>query len=68
MKKSIPINSAQFVRQAQKTVSLTFALCEKRIHANKCDMTPELKALAAAALSLEKAVTVFIEVEKLLEK
>lgn len=65
MKKSTAMNSELFRRQSQETVSLAFALCEERIKSNRCNITPELKALAAAALSLEKAVAVYIAVERL---
>ena len=64
MEKTAAICSAEFTMQAQKTVTLAFALCESRIRANG-GMTAELRALSAAALSLEKAVAVFIAAEHL---
>jgi len=65
MKKTVAISSSEFEAQARRMVSLTFALTESRIHANKCCITPELRALSAAALSLEKAIAAFIAVERL---
>lgn len=57
--------SSEFAGLAQKTLSLAFALCEHRLAARKGEPSPELHALSAAALSLEKAVAVFIAVERL---
>ena len=60
MEKTAVIRSSEVEALAQKTVSLAFAMCESRIKANQCTITPELQALSAAVLSLEKAVTTFI--------
>ena len=60
MEKTALIRSSEFEALAQETVSLALVICERRIKANQCKITPELKALSAAALSLEKAVTTFI--------
>lgn len=65
MEKSIAECSSEFEEQAHKTVALAFTLCEERIKANKGDMTPELKLLSAAALSLEKVVAVLVAAERL---
>lgn len=65
MKKRAVICSSEFEALSQKTVSLAFVICESRIKANQCEITPQLKALSAAALSLEKAVAAFIAAAKL---
>ncbi|MDL2290630.1 hypothetical protein LJC09_00795 [Desulfovibrio sp. OttesenSCG-928-F20] len=65
MEKSLTVCSSEFEEQARKTVSLAVDLCEKCIKANNGKMTQELEVLAAAALSLEKVVAVFIAAERL---
>lgn len=65
MEKPVGVRPAKFESQAQETVSLAYAICEGRIAENKCHMTPALKTLAAAALSLEQAVRAFIAAEHL---
>lgn len=65
MKKRAVICSSEFEALSQETVSLAFAICESKIKANQCEITPQLKALSAAALSLEKAVAAFIAAAKL---
>ncbi|MDL2315606.1 hypothetical protein LJC59_00790 [Desulfovibrio sp. OttesenSCG-928-A18] len=65
MRKQTTVCSAEFEEQAIRTVALAFELCESRIHANKGDVTPELKLLSAAALSLEKVVAVLVAAERL---
>lgn len=65
MKKVAAILSSSFESQVQKTVSLAFDLCEARIKKNQGKITPELKALTSAALSLEKAVAVYMAAERL---
>ena len=65
MKKTAATYPSEFEVQALSTVSMAFALCEKRIKENKGVMTPELKILAAAALALEKTVAVFIAADPL---
>lgn len=64
MNTSIAVCPTEFEEQAQKTVSLAFALCESRVMARKGPPSPELHALSAAALSLEKAVAAFIATER----
>lgn len=65
MEKAVEVRPTEFEAQAQKTVSLAYAVCEDHIAANKCQMTPALKSLSAAALSLEQAVRAFIAAERL---
>jgi hypothetical protein len=65
MKKTVVVCSSKFETQARKTVSLAFALCENRIKASKGNMTPELKAMSAAMLALEKSIDTFIAAERL---
>lgn len=65
MEKPITVCSAEFEEQAKKTVSLAFALCERKIAMNNGKTTPELKLLSAAALSLEKVVAVLIAAERI---
>lgn len=65
MKKTVTVCSSEFEAQAQKIVSLAFALCESKRKAAKGNMNVELKALSAATLSLEKAIAAFIAVEHL---
>ena len=65
MKSTSAVCPTEFTKQAQKVVSMAFALCENRIMAKKGHSSSELRALSAAALSLEKAVAVFIAAERL---
>lgn len=65
MDMSVALSSSEFSKQAQRTVSMAFALCESRLQAKGSQLSPELRALSAAALSLEKAVAVFIAAERL---
>lgn len=65
MKKAVVACSSKFEAHARKTVSLAFALCENRIKTDKGNATPELKAMSAAMLSLEKAIDAFIAAERL---
>jgi len=65
MRKSTKIYSEEFEKQAQKTISLAFLVSEDRLKRQKGGATPELKALAAATLSLEKAIATFIAVERI---
>ena len=67
MKRKIAVCSREFEQQAQKTVSLAFALCEERLKASKGKLTPELHVLTAAALSLEKVVAVLVAANNLSE-
>ena len=64
MKEKVDTCSSEFEEQAQKTVSLAFALCENKIKANNGNVTPELKVLSAAALSMEKVVAVLTSAER----
>lgn len=65
MKKRVAICASEFEAQAQKTVALAYALCEDRIKAKEGNVTPELKVLSAAALSLEKVVAVLVAAERI---
>lgn len=60
MKKTTAVCSSEFEAQAQKTVSAAFALCESKRKTDRGNLTAELRALSAAALSLEKAIAAFI--------
>lgn len=65
MKKTVLACSLEFETQARKIVSLAFALCESHITAGNNNMSPELKALSAAMLALEKSIDAFIATERL---
>lgn len=65
MKKVEEVCTSKFVSQAEKFVSLAFAVAEDKIQANKGKHTPGTKALSAAVLSLQNAVSTFIAVAKL---
>jgi len=65
MEKNVVGCSSEFKVEAQKTVSMAFAMCESRIKASKGNMTPELKAMSAAMLALEKSIDTFIAAERL---
>ncbi len=65
MEKTVAVCPSEFEAQAQKIVSLAYALCESRITANNGAITLRLRALSAATVSLEKAVAVFMAVERL---
>jgi hypothetical protein len=54
-------------RRARELTSQMFALSEKRIKAHHGMPTPELRALAASAMALQKAIAAFLAVEKLCE-
>ena len=59
------VRSSEFAGLAQKLVSLACALCERRLAARKSEPSPELHALSAAAVALDKAVAAFIAAERL---
>lgn len=65
MNRSVAAFRTEFEDQAQKMVSLAFALCEIRLAGKKSGPSPELRALSAAALALDKAVAAFIAAERL---
>lgn len=65
MDTSVAVCPKEFEKQAQKTVSLAFALCERRLAARKSKPSLELHALSAATLALDKAVAAFIAAERL---
>jgi hypothetical protein len=65
MEKTAEINVSEFEEQAQKFLSLALDLCENRIKAHQGNITPELKALSAAAMFMDKAIAVFISTERL---
>jgi len=54
-------------RKSRELTRLLFALCEKRISAHAGSPTPEHLALAASAMTLQKAIAAFLAVEKLCE-
>lgn len=54
-------------RKSKELTRLQFALCEKRLASHAGRPTPEHQALAAAALTLQKAIATFLAVEKLCE-
>lgn len=51
--------------KAQELIHMAFMFCEQKM--KSCDETnsPEIKALAAAALSLEKAVLAYIAIKRI---
>ncbi len=55
-------NLAVFEEKAQELVSMTLALCEKRIAEETHPPLPPQKALAAAALSVQASVNTFLAV------
>ena len=54
-------------RKSREMTRLLFALCEKRIAAHAGKPSPEHLALAASAMTLQKAIAAFLAVEKLCE-
>ena len=54
-------------RKARELTRLLFILCEKRLAAHTGKPTPEHLALAASAVTLQKAIAAFLAVEKLCE-
>lgn len=44
---------------------MAFALCEKKMQANKGKASPELKPLSVATESMEKAIETFMAIEQL---
>ncbi len=55
-------NLAVFEEKAQELVSMTFALCEKRLAEDTQAPLPPQEALAAAALSVQASVNTFLAV------
>lgn len=51
-----------FEEKANELVSMTFALCEKRMAERQLMVSPPQKALAAAALSVQESVKTFLAV------
>lgn len=68
MTKHDPIDpeTAELERKLREMTSQIFALSEKRIMAHK-GAYPELRALAASAMTLQNAIAAFLAVEKLCE-
>ena len=66
-KSNTSLRCVEIERQAQETVRLMFAACEGLIQENEGEVTPELKALAAAALSAREAVRTFLALRHLCE-
>ena len=54
-------------RKSRELTRLLFALCEKRLASHAGKPTPEHLALAASAMTLQKAIAAFLAVEKLCE-
>jgi hypothetical protein len=54
-------------RKSKELTRLLFALCEKRLAADAEKPSPEHLALAASAMTLQKAIAAFLAVEKLCE-
>jgi len=54
-------------RKSRELTRLLFALCEKRLASHAGKPTPEHIALAASAMTLQKAIAAFLAVEKLCE-
>lgn len=54
-------------RKARELTRLLFSLCEKRLMANVGKPSSEHLALAASAMTLQKAIAAFLAVEKLCE-
>lgn len=67
MKKTAVVHVSEFEAQARKAVSLAIEICEGRIKANDCHITPELTVLSNAVVSLDQAVIAFLAAEKLSE-
>lgn len=64
MKKNTDALTMEYKEQARKIVTLTYALCEEKLAASKTkgETSPELKALAASALSVERALITFMAI------
>ena len=65
MKKTAVSNVSEFEAQAQKAISQAVEICQSRIDATNCNVTPELKVLSIAVVSLEHAVKAFKAAEQL---
>lgn len=64
---SAATSSAGLEKRAQELVSIVFTLCEKHLLAHASKPSPEHLALTASAMTLQKAITTFLAVEKLCE-
>ena len=58
----------EFEEKAQEFVTLTFALCERRIFSEEENYTQPQEALAAAALSVQASVNTFLAVSNIPEQ
>lgn len=65
MKKKVVVQASDFEAKARTIVSLAFSICEAQIKTANGNITPELKAMTAAMLLLEKAVETFVAVERI---
>ena len=65
MEKTAVSNVSEFEAQARKAISQAIEICQSRIEANDCSITPELKVLSNAVVSLEHSVRAFIAAEQL---
>jgi len=52
-------------RKSRELTRLLFSLCEKRLASHAGTPSPEHIALAASAMTLQKAIAAFLAVEKL---
>ena len=56
---------AEFEQKAQELTRLVFTLCEKHLWTVREEPTQAQIALAASALALQKAIDVFLKIERI---
>ena len=65
MKNTSTVNVSEFEAQAQKMVAQAIEICQGRIEANNCNVTPELRVLSNYVVLLDHAVKAFLAAEQL---
>lgn len=65
MEKTTVGNVLEFEAQVRKAISQAVAICQSRIEANNCKVTPELRVLSNTIVALDQAVIAFLAAEKL---
>lgn len=64
---SVDMDVLELERKSKEFIRLLFDICEKRVAENPRSTSQEYLALEASALTLQKAISAFLAVEKLCE-
>ena len=65
MEKKAVSNVSEFEAQARIMIEQAIEICQGRIEANNCNVTPELRVLSNDVVLLDHAVKAFLAAEQL---